>query len=164
MCQKVCDKGNTEEKTVWQEQSEIGRLVGAAETSVELEEMHRFQQKNLSKLSLVKRVASAQKMSSWQGLQSRFCRKEKEQSHHEMGECQGEQELYLGEKEGGSKQEHGEERVSSTVKENEFQKGDEWQAVSLPCKSKRKHESVSGPKCFPGRSKKSCFHCKSGQT
>ena len=65
---------------------------------------------------------------------------------------------------GGSKQEHVEERVSSTVKENEFQEGDEWQAVSLPCKSKRKHEWVSGPKCFPGRSKKSCFHCKSGQT
>ena len=39
-----------------------------------------------------------------------------------MGESQGEREPHLGEREGGSYREHGEERVNAAVKESRFQR------------------------------------------
>ena len=60
-----------------------GRLVGVAETSGELAEWRRLQRKNLNILGLPKRREWLQsyRVSSWQGRQSLFCQKEKEQSH-----------------------------------------------------------------------------------
>ena len=66
---------------------------------------------------------------------------------------------------GGSEQEHGEERVDSTVKEGRFLGGKGGKAKkSLPRRGRRKHERVSGRKSSPGRSAESWFHSKSGQT
>ena len=126
-----------EERTGWREQNESqiegeekrnGRLVGAAETSKERAEWRRPQRKNLNKLGLPKRKEWPQchRESSWQECQSRPCQKEKEQSRlsrvsdYEDGENQGGREPHLG-KRGGSKREHGEESVDSTVKEGRFQ-------------------------------------------
>ena len=129
-----------EERTGWQGQNESqtggeekknGRLVGAAETSKERAEWHRLQQINLSILGLPKRKEWSQchRESSWQECRSCPCQKEKEQSRlsrvpdHEGGESQGGQELHRDEREGGSEQDHGEERVDSTMKEGRFQGG-----------------------------------------
>ena len=84
-----------------------GRLVGAAETSKELAEWRRLQQRNLSILDLLKRKEWPQchRESSWQVRRNRLCQKEKEQSRQsrapdrERGESQGGREPYLGERE-----------------------------------------------------------------
>ena len=98
-------------------------LVGAGETSKELAEWHRLQQKNMNILGLPKRNEWPQchRESSWQERRSRLYQNEKEQSRlsrvpdHEGGESQGERE-------------HGNERVDSTVKEGRFQGGKGGQA------------------------------------
>ena len=67
------------------------------------------------------------KVNSWQGRQSRFCQKEKEQSHlsrlsdREVKESQGEQERCTLARKRGPEREHGEERVDSTVKKGGLQ-------------------------------------------
>ena len=156
-----------EERTGWrgQNKSQIegkekrnGRLVGAAETSKECAEWCRLQRKNLTKLGLLKRKERPQyhRESSWQICQSHPYQKEKEQSHqsrvpdHEEGESQGGQEPHLGKREG----DHSEsmERKGRASKK------------SLPGRSRREHEQVSGCKSSPGRSAEPLFHSKSGQT
>ena len=110
-----------EERTGWrgQNKSQIGgeekrngRLVGAAETSKELAEWRRLQQRNVNLLGLPKRKEWPQchRESSWQVRWSRLCQKEKEQScqsripDHEGGESQGEREPHL-DKRGGDQSE-----------------------------------------------------------
>ena len=70
-------------------------------------------------------------------------------------------ELHLGGR-GGSEQEHGEERVGSTLKKGRFQgaKGGQARRASL----EKKEGSVSGRKSSPGRSTECWPHSKSGQT
>ena len=74
---------------------------------------------------------------SWQLCQSRLCQKENEQSHlskvldRKTGENQGEQEPHLGKKR-GSKREHGEKKVDSTVKDGKFQGGEGGKQGELP--------------------------------
>ena len=132
---KIEVKGKMEERSGWRGQNESqiggeemrsGRLVGAAETSKELAQWRRLQQKNLSILILLKRKEWPQchRQSSWQVGQSRSCQYKKEQSRlsrapdHEAGESQGERE-------------HGEKRVDSTVNEGRFQRGDEGKQEEL---------------------------------
>ena len=91
-------EGKTKKKAVLEVEKKNGRLVGAAETSRELAEWHRLQYRSLNKLSLLKRNGWSQchKVNTWQGCQSCFCQKEKEQRHQsrspdcEMGESKGE--------------------------------------------------------------------------
>ena len=100
-------KEKMEKRIEWRGQSESqiggqrsGSLVGATETSKELAEWPRLQQRNLSILGLLRRKEWPQchRESSWQVRRSRPCQKEK--SHqlrapdHEGGEPQ------VGEKEG----------------------------------------------------------------
>ena len=83
-----------------EEEESNGRLVGTAETSGELAERRRLQQKNLNILGLPKRKGWLQcyRASSWQVhvRQSLFCQKEKEHSYlsglpdREVRESQGE--------------------------------------------------------------------------
>ena len=102
---------------------EVARLVGAAEASGKLAEWCRLQRKNLSNLGLPKRKEWPQrhKVSSWQVRQRGLCQKKKEQINQSkspncvVGESQGERVPHLGEREGRSKVEHGEESVDTTV-------------------------------------------------
>ena len=80
------------------------------------------------------------------------------------GESQGGQELYLGEREGirarawsGKGGLHSEGRQIPKRKRRSCKK-------SLPRRSRRKHEQVSGCKSSPGRSAESWFHSKFGQS
>ena len=84
-------KGKLEERIGWRGQSKTqiegeekgsGRLVDAAETSIELAERRNLQQRNLNILGLLKKKEWPQchRESSWQVPQSRLCQKEKEQS------------------------------------------------------------------------------------
>ena len=142
--------GKVEERTGWRRQNESqigeeekknGRLYDVAETSKERAEWRRLQRKNWNKLNLLKRKEWPQchRESSWQERRSRPCQKEKEQSRlsrvpdHEGGESQGGREPHLGESEGESEREHGEERVYSTVNEGRFLggKGGQARRVSL---------------------------------
>ena len=171
-----------EERTGWRGQNKIqiggeekrnGRLVGVAETSKEHAEWRWPQRKNWNLLGLLKRKEWPQchRESSWQVRRSRPCQKEKEQSrlsrvpHHEVGESQGEREPHLGERErrirarawrgkGGF---HGERGQIPRRKARASKK-------SLPKRSRRKHERVSGRKSSPVRFAESWFHSKSGQT
>ena len=104
-----------EDRTGWRGQSEIqigeelrsGRLVDAAETSKELAEWRRLQQRNLSILGLQKRKEwpRCHRQSGWQVRQSRLCQNEKEQNHQSRapdcdgGESLGQREPHLGERE-----------------------------------------------------------------
>ena len=133
-----------EERTGWrgrreseiEEEERSDRIVGAAETSRELAEWCRLQQKNLSILGLLKRKEclratkravgkyvragngpQSHKESSWQVRQSRLYQKEKEKSclskapDRTVGESPGEGEPHLG-KRGGSKREQDKKRWS----------------------------------------------------
>ena len=66
----------------------------------------------------------------------------------------------------GSEREYEEKRVNSTVKKLSQvpKRSGRASKKSLPRRSRRKHERVSGRKSSPGRSAKSWFHSKSGQT
>ena len=74
------------------------KLVGAAEISKKLAKWRCFEQKNLSKLGLLRRKEwpRCYRESSWQVRRSRLCQKEEEQSRqfrardHEGGESPGE--------------------------------------------------------------------------
>ena len=120
------------------EEKRNGRLVGAAEIRKEHAEWlfaslgstsNRLQRKNLNILDLLKRRDWHQchRERSWQVRKSRLFQKEKEQSRlsrapdRELGESQGKRKPHLGEKEGGSERDHGEERMDSIVKKGRFQ-------------------------------------------
>ena len=100
--------GGQNESQIGGEEKRSGRLVGASETSGELAEWCRFQQKNVSILGLRKRKEWPQcyRESSWQVRQSRRFQKEKEQCRQsrvpdrEGGESQGEWDPHLDEREG----------------------------------------------------------------
>ena len=110
------DGGEDSVARVGEKEKRNGRLDDAAETSAELAEWCRLPRKDLNVLGLPKRKAwlQCQKVSSWQGHQSRFCQKKKEQSRlsrvpdREVGESQGEREPHLGERQSESDREHGE--------------------------------------------------------
>ena len=164
-----------EKRTGWQEQNESqivgeqkrnGRLIGADETSKNRGEWHRLQQKNLSipGLPKAKEWSQRHRKSSWQKHRSCPCQKEKEQSclsrvqDHDGAETQGGQELHLGETGGirtrawrGKGGFHRERREIPKRKGRASKK-------SLPKRSRRKHERVSGRKSSPGRSAESWFH------
>ena len=140
-----------------------GRLVGAAETSEELAEWRRLQQRNLNILGLVKRKESP-KESSWQVRQSRSCQKKKEQGRlsrvpdRKRERVKASESRTLAREKGRSEREHGEERVESTVKEDKFQGGKEGKARRTSI------GIVERSKSSPGGSAESWFHSKSGQT
>ena len=102
---------------------------------------------------------------------SRLCQKEKEQSRQsrvpdrEVGDSQGEQEPHLGEREREIKAGawRGKGRLHSEGRQVPRRKG-RVSKESLPRRSRRKHERVSGRKSSPGRSAESWFHSKFGQT
>ena len=140
-----------------EEEKKNGRHVGAAETSKEHAEWCRLQQKNLNKLGLLKRKEWPQchRESSWQERRSRPCQKEKELSclsrvpDHEGGESQDGREPHLGEKRGirarswrGKGGFHG-ERGQIPRRTGRASK------KSLPRRTRRKHEWVSGCKSSP---------------
>ena len=75
------------------------------------------------------------------------------------GESQGERKPYLGERERGRDQ-NGAWRKKGRL----HSEGKQIPKESLPRGSRRKHERVSGRKSSPGRSAKSWFYSKSGQT
>ena len=102
-----------------------GRLVGAAETSKELGEWRRLQQRNLSKLGLLKKKEwpRCHRESSWQVRQSRQFKAPDD----EGGESRWARATPWGER-GRSEREHEEERVDYTVKEGRFQGEEEEQA------------------------------------
>ena len=165
-------RGQNESQIVGEEKKNV-RLVGAAETSKERAEWCRLQRKNLNILGLSKRKEWPQchRESSWQERRSRPCQKEKEQCRQsrvpdrEEGESQGGREPHLGERERGIRARawrgkgglHREGRQIRRRKERASNK-------SLPRRSRRKYEGVSGHKSSPARSAESWFHSKSGQT
>ena len=171
MEERTGSRGQNESPTGGEEKRN-GRLYGAAETSKERAEWRRVQRKNLNILGLPKRKEWPQchRESSWQERRSRLCQKEKEQSplsrvpDHEEGESQDGQEPPLARKRGiraraWSKKGglHG-ERGQVPMRRLRASK------TNLPRTSRRKHERMSGRNSSPGRSEKSWFHSKSGQT
>ena len=172
-----------EERTGWRGQNESqiggeekrnGRLVGVAETSKERAEWRRLQGKNLNLLGPPKRKewSHCHKESSWQIRRSRLGQNEKEQSRpsripdygwggkrvkmgksHTLARESGIRARAWSEK-GGL---HGEPKQISRRKGRA-------RKMSLPRRSKRKHEQVNGRRSSPGRSAESWFHSKSGQT
>ena len=109
---------------------------GVAETSKERAEWRRLQRKNWNILGLPKRKEWPQchRESSWQERRSRSCQKEKEQSRlSRVPDHEGER-VEMGESRTlarveGSEQEHGEERVDSTVNKGRFRGGQGGQAT-----------------------------------
>ena len=110
------------------------------------------------------------KESNWQVRQYRLCQKEKEQSHlskspdHEVRESQGERQPHFGERKGdqsGSTERKG--GIHSEGRQVPRRRGRAGKK-SLPKRSRRKDERVSGRKSSPGRSAVSWFYSKPGQT
>ena len=133
MEERTGQRGQNESQTG--EEKRNGRLVGAAETSKECAEWHKLQQKTLSILGLPKRKEWPQRHreSSWQEPQSRPCQKEKEQSRLSKAPDHEGERVKMGKsrtlvREGESEQEHGVERVDSTVNKGKFQGGKQGQA------------------------------------
>ena len=170
-----------EERTGWRGQNESqtggeekknGRLYGAAETSKERAEWRRLQRKNLNILGLPKRKEWPQcyRESSWQERRSRPCQKEKEQSRlsrvpdHERERVKvGESRTLARERGIRARAWRGKGGLHSERGKISRRKG-RASKKSIPRTSRRKHERVSGRKSSPGRSAKSWFHSKSGQT
>ena len=169
------------ERTRWQGQNESqiikeekrnGRLVGAAETSKERAEWRRFQRNNLNILGLPKRKKWPQchRESSWQERRSRPYQKEKEQSclskapdHEEERVKVCESRTLARVRGAGARAWRGKgvlhrERGKIPGRKRRTSK------KSLPKRTRRKHEWVSGRKSSQGRSAESWFHSKSGQT
>ena len=168
-------RGKMEERTGWrgQNQSQIvgeekrnGRLVGAAETSKECAEWRRPQRKNLNKLGLLKRKEWPQchRESSWKVRRSRLCQKEKEQSRlskvpdHKGERVEvGESRTLARERGIGARAWRGKGGLHSEGRQIPRRTG-RASNKSLPKRSRRKHERVSGRKSSPGRSAESWFH------
>ena len=115
--------------------------------------------KNLSILGLLKRKQWSQcyRESSWQVRRSRLCQNKKEQSRLSRAPNHEGERVNVGEsrtlaREGGSERWQIPRRKGRASKK------------SLPRRSKRKHERVSGHKSSAERSGESWFHSKSGQT
>ena len=120
---------------------------------------------NLEILGLLKRKEWPQchRESSWQVRRSRLCQKEQEQSR-----------LSRVPDHGGESQVGRERRIIARAwrgkgglhrERRQILRRNGWASKkSLPRRSRKKHERVSGRKSSPGRSAESWFHSKSGQT
>ena len=150
------------------------RLVDAAETSKELAEWRRLQQRNLNKLGLLKRNEwpRCHRESSWQVRQSRPCQKEKgtEPSVQSTRSWGGGERVKVGESRTLAREKmirarawRGKGGLHSKERGVPRRRG-RARKKSCPRTCKWKHERVSGHKSSPGRSAESWFHSKSGQT
>ena len=131
-----------EERTGWRGQNESqivgeekrnGRLYGVAETSKEREEWRRLQRNNLSILGLLKSGLSITERAVGKNAGAALAKRKRNRAVCPEYQIMREERVKMGEsrtlaREGGSEQEHGVERVDSTVNEGRFQGGKEKHA------------------------------------
>ena len=131
-----------EKRTRWRGQNESqtggeekrnGRLVGIADTSKERAEWRRLQRNNLNILSLPKSGLSITERAVGKNGRAALAKKKRNKAVSTEYQIVREERVKVDEsrtlaREGGSEQEHGVERVDSTVNEGRFQRGKEKHA------------------------------------